>query len=82
MEKPNQDCSGHRQLIKNLLNDRLAGLLLGLGFVSDGDAVAQDIHADAFDVLRRDVAAAAQEGVGLGGEREGDGRARVRRRVG
>ena len=60
----------------------LAGLLLGLGFVGDGDPVAQDIHADALHVLGRDIAAAAEEGVGLGGEGQGDGGARARRPAG
>ena len=45
-------------------------IALGLGFVADDDAVAQDIGADALDVLRRDVAAAVQERVGARGQRE------------
>src|SRR5581483_4844934 len=32
--------SWHRQLIKNLLNHRLARLVLGFGFVRDGDAMS------------------------------------------
>ena len=40
--------------------------------------MAQHVEADAFHVLRRHVAAAAQEGARLGREREGDGRARAR----
>ena len=32
--------------------------------------MAEHIHADAFDILGRHVTAAAQEGKGLGGERE------------
>ena len=34
---------------------------LGLGFVADDDAMAQDVRPDALDILRRDVAAAVQE---------------------
>ena len=35
--------------------------------------MAQHVHADALDVLRRDVAAPVQEGVGFGGQRQGNG---------
>src|SRR6266540_4062624 len=66
----------HRQFIKNLLDDRLAGLLLRLRFVGDRHAVAEHIHADALDILRGDIAAPAQEGEGLGRERERNRRAR------
>ena len=69
--------SRHRQFIKNLLDDCFAGFFLGLRFVGDGDAVAQHIHADAFDVLRRDIAAAPQKRIGFG--REGQGNRRARR---
>src|SRR6266849_10826536 len=68
--------SRHGQLIEDFLDDRLAGLLLRFGFIGDGDAVAEHIHADAFDVLGRDVAAAFEEGVSLGGEGQRDSRAR------
>src|ERR1041385_7786379 len=63
----------HRQFIEYLLNDRLAGLLFRLGFVSDGDPMTQDIHPDGFDVLRRHVAASAQEGKSFAGQGERDG---------
>src|SRR5207253_2799837 len=59
------------------LDDGFAGFVFGFGFVGDGDAVAEDVHADAFDVLGRDVATAFEEGVGFGGEGEGDGGARA-----
>lgn len=56
------------EFVEDLLDDRFAGLFLGFGFVGDGDAVAEDVHADTFDILRGDVAAAFQESVGFGGE--------------
>jgi hypothetical protein len=37
--------SRHRQFIKDFLDDRFAGFFLGLGFVGDGHAVAQHVHA-------------------------------------
>src|SRR5262249_28740887 len=64
--------SRHRQLIKDLLNDRLAGLLLRLRLVGDRDPVTEDVHADAFDVLGRDITSALEKGVRFGGERQGD----------
>src|ERR1700690_2154106 len=70
--------SRHRQFVKNLLHHGLAGLFLGLGFVGDGHAVTQDVHADAFYVLRRHVAAALEERKSLGRQRQIDGRARRR----
>ena len=73
--------SRHRQFIENFGHDGFAALFLRLGFVGDRHAVAQDVHADALDVLRRHVAAAAQEGVGLGGQGERDGGAWARRPV-
>jgi hypothetical protein len=33
-----RDSSRHRQFIKDFLDDRFAGLFLGLGFVGDGNA--------------------------------------------
>ena len=45
-------------------------IVFRFGFVADDDAVAQDIVPDALDVLRRDIAAAVEEGVGARGERE------------
>src|SRR5262249_47508750 len=50
--------------------------LLGLGLVGDDDAVAQHVGTDRLHVLRRDVAAALEEGVRLGGEGEVERRAR------
>jgi len=64
------------QFVEDFLNDGFAGFLFGFGFVGDGDAVAEDVHADGFDVLRGDVTAPAKESEGLGGEGERDGRAR------
>ena len=60
----------HGQFVKDFLNDGFAGLVLRLGFVGDRNPVAQDVHADAFDILRGDVTAPAQEGIGFGGERQ------------
>ena len=65
------------EFIKNLLHDGFGGLLFGFGFVGDRHAVAEHVEAEALDVLRRHVAAAAQERVGLGCERERDGGARA-----
>ena len=62
--------SRHRQSRENPIDYRLARHALGFGFVAHDDAVAQNIRPDAFDILRRDIAAAVQEGVGAGGKRE------------
>src|SRR6266550_5645930 len=70
--------SRHRQFIKNLLNNRFAGLFFRFGFVGDGDAVAQHVHADALHVLRGNVAAATKERKSLGSERQRDRSARRR----
>src|SRR5262245_36782113 len=50
--------------------------LLGLGLVVDDDAGAQHVATDRLHVLRRDVAAALEEGVGLDGDGEVGRRAR------
>src|SRR2546426_8603366 len=44
--------------------------LLGFRLVGDDDAVAEDVRADGFHVLRGDVAAPLKERVRLGGERQ------------
>ena len=51
-------------------------IALGFGFVGQDDAVAQDVGADALDVLGRDVSAALEQRPGLGGDGEVDGGAR------
>src|SRR5437868_2855032 len=43
------------QLVEYFLNDRLAGLFLSLRLIGDGHTMTQDIHANAFDILRSDV---------------------------
>ena len=53
----------HGEFVEDFLDDGLGVFLLGLGLESDGHAVAQDVLRDALNVLRRDEAAAAQEGV-------------------
>src|SRR5205085_2748055 len=62
----------NREFVENFLDDGFAGFLFGFGFVGDSDAMAKDVHADGFDVLRSDVAAAFEERVGFGGEGERD----------
>src|SRR5215831_12991283 len=68
--------SRHRQSCKNSLDDGLTRHRLSLGFVADDDAVPQHVGADAFHVLRRDVAASVQERVCARTEGEINGRAR------
>ena len=51
--------SRHGQPGKNCFDDLLARLLLGLRFVAHDNAVAQDIGANRFDILRGDIAATA-----------------------
>ena len=65
--------SGHREFIENFLDDCLAGLLFGFRLIGDGDAVAEHVHANAFDVLRGDIAAATEEREGFGGEGQRNG---------
>jgi hypothetical protein len=48
----------------------------GVGFVGEDETVAEDVGGDVLHVLRDHVVAALQEGPGLGGEGEVDGRAR------
>ena len=57
-------------MLEDHANDLLDGLALGLGLVGQDHAVAEDVGRDGLDVLGRDVAAAAQEGVGAGGLEE------------
>src|SRR5260370_30777642 len=64
--------SRHWQAGKDSFDDGFARDRFGLGFVADNDAVAQHVLADAFDILRRDVAAAIQKGVGTCAEGEVD----------
>src|SRR3954469_20901388 len=62
----------HRQLIKNLLDDGFACLLLGFGFVGDRHAMPEHVHADAFYILRGYIAAPAQECICFCRERQGN----------
>jgi len=64
--------SGDGKFVEEFLNDGFAGFIFGFGFVGDGDAMAEDIHADAFDILGGDVAASLEKSVGFGSEGEGD----------
>ena len=68
----------HRDLdpLQDPVHDRLARDVLGLGLVGQQDAVAQHVLRDLLDVLGHHVAAAAQEGHGPRGLREGEGGAR------
>src|SRR3954451_7221742 len=61
--------------LEQLAHDRLRRDVLRLGLVGQDHAVAQHVHADRLDVLGRDVAAVAQEGVRARGRVEVDGRA-------
>src|SRR5436190_20085376 len=49
------------QCVEDFLNDGFAGFFFGFGFVGDGVAVAEDVHAGGSGVLRCDVTAAATE---------------------
>src|SRR5690348_16925106 len=55
-----------RDVLEDLRDDVVGGLALGLGLVRDQDAVAQHVVRDGLDVVRRDVAAARQQRLGLG----------------
>src|SRR5262245_22154078 len=68
---------GDLDVLEQLAHHRLGGDLLGLGLVGQDDPVAEHVHAHRLDVLGRDVAAVAQEGVGPGGHVEVDGGARA-----
>src|SRR5262245_57373427 len=65
--------SRYRQLVEDLLHDGLAGLLFRFSLVSDGHAVTQDVHGDALDVLRCDIAPRAQECMRFRRQRQRDG---------
>src|SRR5262245_59678188 len=67
------NCLGHRQFIKNLLNDGFAGFVLSLSLEGNGYTVSQHVHPDGFYVLRRYVTTTTQKRVGLCRERERDG---------
>ena len=64
--------SRHLDALEDALDDLLGRHLLGLGLVGERDAVAQHVGADRLDVLGRDVAAVAQEGVGPRRQGQGD----------
>src|SRR5580658_2280619 len=64
--------SRHGQLVEDFGDDGFTALLFGLRLIGHCYAVTQDVHADAFDVLGCHVAAAAQEGKGLGSQRQCD----------
>src|SRR5262249_15989641 len=65
---------GHGQRFQDLCNDVFGSDILRFGLVANRHAVAQHIQCEALHVLRRDVAAAVQEGRGGGGHGGGDGR--------
>src|SRR6202166_1732793 len=68
--------SGHGESVEDLANHVLGADVFGLGFVSHGYTVAQHIHGDRLDVLRRDVVAAIQKSGGARSERQVDRRPR------
>src|SRR5262245_30853247 len=55
-----------RDVLEDLRDDVVGRLALRLGLVRDQDAVAKHVVRDRLDVVRRDVAAARQEGLRLG----------------
>src|SRR5688572_5632659 len=59
--------SGDIDGVEDLLDDVVAGEVLGLGLVGDEEAVTEDVRADGLHVLGRHVGAPFQEGVHLGG---------------
>ena len=63
-------------VLRRSFDDCLARHTLGFGFVTHDDAMAQDVEADALDVLWRDVAATVEESVSACGEGEIDRGAR------
>ena len=63
-------------LIEDFADDFLGGHVVGLGLVGQADAVTEHVVADGADVFRNHVAAALDEGVGLGSHGEADAGAR------
>ena len=62
----------HGDGVEDGLDDVFGGDVFGFGFVSDGDAVAEDVHGHGFDILGGDVSSASEKGCGFGGEGEID----------
>jgi hypothetical protein len=63
----------HGQFVEQGGDDFFGGHVFGLGLEGGDDAVAEDVGGDGLDVLRGDIAAALEEGVGAGGEGEVEG---------
>src|SRR5215468_10050052 len=68
----------NRDVLEDLRDHVIGGLALGLGLVRHQDAVAQNVMGDGLDVVRRDVAAALQQRLGLGDLDQRDRRAHRR----
>lgn len=62
-------------MIEDPADDLIGSDVAGLGFVGEDDAVSKDGEGDGLDIVRRDEGPALEEGLGFGGQREGDGRA-------
>ena len=68
--------SRHGQRVENFLDDVVRGDVLGLGFVTYGHAMAQNVGRKLLHVLRRHITPAIEKCGGACGEREIDGGAR------
>ena len=69
---------GHLDDLEHPPDDLLARHLFGLGLVREHEPVAQHVGPDGLHVLRRDVAAVAEERVRARRQVRGDARARAR----
>lgn len=68
--------SGHRDGVKDFLDEEIGGDALSLGFICEDDAVAENVRSNGFNILGCDVGAALQKRPSLGGEGERNGGAR------
>ena len=59
---------GYGHTVKDMFQDAVRGQFFGLGFIGNNDPVAQNVRADGFHILRCDVAAPLEQGIGFGGD--------------
>ena len=62
--------------VENVRDNHVGGHVVGLGFVGQADTVAHHVVAYGDDVLRHNVAALVDEGIGAGGAGKRNRRAR------
>ncbi len=59
---------GHGHPVKDVVQNGIRGQFFGLGLIRNNNTVPENIRADGFHILRRDIAAALEQGVGFGGD--------------